>query len=491
MPMLSSRKKLKFERKFLMIYHLSWEKMLTMLSAFIITFNLYAGDVVLYGKAPDWSGTHISFYWYKELVTYSEDLLAETDIAEDGTFRLEIEVHETIYIFTHLGVYNAYLYAEPGKSYELVLPPFLEKTQADLLNPYFEEIHIQMGITNINENDINIQIRMFDDAYEPYYNKHVMNAVEGKDFSRLDEDIKQIDAHFRENTNDYFRQYRHYKYAYLRYLSLQHQVTTIAEMLFAGKPVLYHNLAYMELFNQVFKNYFFYHGRTDEGKKIYHDINSEQNYTELLVTLRENTLFSHDSLLELVILKCLHDEFYSDRFSRSSILVLLDSLIFKTNITEHQLIGNTIRKKITRLLSGHSPPQFELFDLDSNLVNLDHFKGKYTYLNFCPCSSYSCLKEFEALQGIYERHKDRLEIVTIAVDTYDESLQSFLKSKNYNWKFLYYGHQAGILEDYDIRAFPTYFLIGPDGKLIQSPAPAPGENFESKLFEIMRARGDL
>ncbi len=487
----SFREKLKFESKSLMIHHLYGTKMLTILSTFIITFNLYAGETELYGRAPEWSGTLISFYRYKELITYSEDLLAETFIDDDGTFKLEIEVYETTYIFTHLGVYNAYLYAEPGKSYELVLPPFLEKTPADHLNPYFEEIHIQMGIANIDESDINIQIRMFDDAYQPYYNKHVLNTVKEKDFSRLDEDIKLIDARFKKNTNDYFIQYRHYKYAYLRYLSLQHKVTTIAKMLFAGKPVLYHNLAYMELFNQVFKNYFFYHGRTEEGKKIYHDINSEQNYNELLMTLRENTLFVHDSLLELVILKCLHDEFYSDRFSRSSILVLLDSLILITNIKEYQLIGNTIRDKITRLLSGHSPPQFELYDLDSNLVNTEQLKGKYTYLNFCSCSSYSCLKEFEALQGIYERHKDKLEIVTIAVDTYDESLHSFLESKNYRWMFLYYGRQPGILEDYDIRAFPTYFLIGPDGKLIQSPAPAPGENFESKLFEIMHSRGDL
>jgi thiol-disulfide isomerase/thioredoxin len=210
-----------------------------------------------------------------------------------------------------------------------------------------------------------------------------------------------------------------------------------------------------------------------------------------LATLRENTLFFNDTLLELVILKCLHDEFYSDRFSRSSILIILDSLILKTGIREHQLIGNIIRDKITRLLSGHFPPPFELYDLDSNLVNLEYFKGKYLYLNFCSCHSYSCLKEFDALHGIYERHKDRLEIVTIAVDKYDESMHPFLKSRNYDWRFLYYGNQPGILEDYDIRAFPTYFLIGPDGILIQSPAPAPGENFESKLFEVMRSRGDL
>jgi hypothetical protein len=54
-----------------------------------------------------------------------------------------------------------------------------------------------------------------------------------------------------------------------------------------------------------------------------------------------------------------------------------------------------------------------------------------------------------------------------------------------------YDRQPDVLKEYDIRAFPTYFLIGPDGKLILSPAPSPSEDFESELFEVMKARGDL
>jgi len=34
-------------------------------------------------------------------------------------------------------------------------------------------------------------------------------------------------------------------------------------------------------------------------------------------------------------------------------------------------------------------------------------------------------------------------------------------------------------------------LIGPDGKLIFSPAKAPNEYFEIELFKIMKSRGDL
>ncbi len=474
-----------------MIYRLLGTKILFFLSAIMIASDVLSGEVILFGKAPEWSGNTISLCRYKEMITWSEDLLAETEINDTGSFEMKIQVDETTFIFTHLGIYKAFLYVEPGKTYELVLPPYREKTPADLLNPYFEERLLQLGIANIDENDINILIRMFNDTYEPYYNKHVVEAVEGKDFSRLDEDISRIDAHFSNHSNEYFRQYRQYKYAYLRYLSLQHKVTTVAEMLLAGKPILYHNPAYMELFNQVFKNYFLYHGRTDEGKKIYQDINQDKDYHELLATLKRNTLFSDNALLELVILKCLYDEFYNDRFSRSGILAVLDSLMLNTKIEMHQITGNTIRNKITRLLSGYPPPFFSLYDLDSNLLSLDHFKGKYLYLNFCSCSSYSCLKEFEALQGIYARHNARLEIVTIAVDEYNESMHSYLKEKKYNWKFLYYSNQPQVLKDYDIRAFPTYFLIDPGGRLILSPAPAPEENFESRLYEVMHSRGDL
>jgi hypothetical protein len=94
------------------------------------------------------------------------------------------------------------------------------------------------------------------------------------------------------------------------------------------------------------------------------------------------------------------------------------------------------------------------------------------------------------LASLYQNHKDRLTIITIATDPMEDVLRQFLSKNNYSWKFLYYDNQPEILKEYDIRAFPTYFLIGPDGKLIHSPAASPSENFE-QLFETMKARGDL
>jgi len=47
------------------------------------------------------------------------------------------------------------------------------------------------------------------------------------------------------------------------------------------------------------------------------------------------------------------------------------------------------------------------------------------------------------------------------------------------------------MRDYDVRAFPTYYLIDREGKLAISPAPAPGDDFEARLFSLLRSRGEL
>ena len=132
------------------------------------------------------------------------------------------------------------------------------------------------------------------------------------------------------------------------------------------------------------------------------------------------------------------------------------------------------------------------YDKDGTLVSLSDLKGKYVYLNFCTCNSYSCIKEFDLLKKLAIKYKDyKLVIVTIAIDESREQMANYVNKTKLNWLFLYYGNQPDILKTYDIRAFPTYYLIGPDGKLIMSPAPSPGENFELQLFNIMRARGDI
>ncbi len=449
------------------------------------------GNVSITGNAPSYKNTKITFYKTSDWITGTEDLVGECMVSDAGDFKLDVSLDSAWQLYTYLGIYRGYFYVEPGNTYQLVLPERSDKSPEELLNPYFEPVEIHLGLTNFSSEDLNMLIVMFDDSYIPYYDKHVNSIYQKTDWAKLDADIQQIEAPFKSTTNHFFGDYRNYYYGMLKLLANQQRVQSLSDEYFNNRPVLYNNPVYGDLFNQVFDKYFIFLGRSDSGKKVYDDINRIGSYSSLLHTLSVAGNFSNDTLKELIILKQVHDEFYGNQFSRKGLLTILDSVILRTTIGEHAKIARNIRHKITRLQPGYDPPQFELLDTSGKLVRLSDFRGRYVYLNFCTCQSYSCLNEFRMLTPFYERHKDKIEVITIATDPEEEIFTKFLKKNNYDWKFLYYNNQPEILKEYDIRAFPTYFLIGPDGKLIHSPAASPAENFEQRLFEVMKARGDL
>ncbi|MBN2273454.1 MAG: TlpA family protein disulfide reductase [Bacteroidales bacterium] len=462
-----------------------------------ITFLILSADllqaqpVIICGNAPSYAGEELVFYTLADHISQTEKELKRCKIDSSGDFHLEIQAVETMQVYANLGIYKAILWIEPHQEYRVVLPEKEEKTTQELLNPFFEPLEIHLGLENFREDELNVLIMMFNDAYNPYYNKHVNDIYLKSQPGRIDDDIEQIEKIFGKYSNPFFEAYRQYSYGQLKLLAYSQKVKSLSQEYFTGKPVLYSHPAYMDLFDQVYEKYFTFFARTETGGKMYDDINHRKCYSSLLQTLSADSNILGDTLREMVILKSIYDEFYSTEFSRNGLLSILDSLVASSKIAKHKEIGLYIKHKITRLQPGYDPPFFELYDADSNLVKLTDFKGRYVYINFCTSTSYACINEFELLNNIHQRHHQRLTIITISTDPHEETFNQFKRTNNYQWIFLYYGHQPEVLKEYDIRAYPTYFLIGPDGKLVYSPAPAPSENFETRLFEVMKARGDL
>ena len=493
----------------------------------LIPGYLFSGNVNIFGNAPEYKNETLVFYTFSDQITYNEKQLASCDVQLDGSFSCSFEVSQTSYVFLHLGIYEAFLFIEPGKTYEIILPEHKSKSIADELNPYFKSVQYHLGIENITDQELNYQLAYFDEVYSRMINNSLYQSYEqlkkrnanskynkvdtafsDKAYSRAvnnnsqliyqnlkeldaDKEIQKIDSIFSNDTNQFFRDFRKYKLASFLHLSSQEKMKSISNTYFLDNPILYHNPAYMSLFNEVYKEYFIYFGRTEYGSQIYTDINKLNSYSALNSTLQKDSILMNDTLCELVILKCLYDEFYNDKFSRKAMLTILDSLEMETTHTEHKLIARNIKNKVTKLMVGYKPPQFNLFDKDSNLVSLNDFQDKYVYVGFCTTVSYACIKEFEMLRNLYEKHKDHFEIIMICMDENLPQMKHFVERKNYPFTFLYYGNQPDVFKDYDIRAFPTYYFIDKEGKLSLSPAASPGENVEFQIFKIMRANGDI
>lgn len=460
---------------------------------FFIGFSLQqsvAETVTIFGTDTTYANTQLEFLAYTDRISLHEKSLGKSSIGTDGEFSIKFDIEETRFVFANLGIHMVYLFAEPGGEYHILLPPRQDKQPGDLLNPYFSPTEVHLATLNFEEEELNTLIHMFNDTYLPFFNKHIINVRNKSDFSELDKNIEQMEKPFSSTKNEYYNNYRRYKYGELRHLAYQQKSKSISNEYFKGQPVLINNTAYMELFNTVYSEYFHHFARTDEGKEL-GNIVGEKDLNKLSSLLAGDDVLGDSELLYLVMLKGIHDEFYDDNYSRAALLEILDQLIAENKFPDLTEIGVNIRNKATRLLVGFEPPAFELYDRDSNLISMNNFKGKYVYLNFCSCFSYTCLNEFKMISNLYEKHKDVLEVVSIIVDNDKDVINSFLDRSNYSWVFLHYGNQSTVLKDYDVRAFPTYYLIDREGKLVISPAPAAGDEFEARLFKIMRGRGEL
>jgi len=456
---------------------------------FLGPLNLFSQEAVVFGNSPEYKGQELVFYHYSDFITATETEVGRCKVDVNGNFTCSIKILETTYVFSYLGIYKIYFFAEPTKKYNLILPPREDKTEAQCLNPFFRETDMQVGIANIDKNDINYLINSFDLRFNQNFDQIVIEAYKGKSQANIDSLISIMELKYSTSQNQYFNNYRKYRYGLLKQVTYYKKSTSISNELFLNKPALYSNPAYMELFNLVYDKYFLFFSRTTSGNIIFKNISQDRSLTKLKETLSDNEVLSNDTLMEMVILKALYDEFFSDNFSRSALLTLLDSVYRTTKNAEHLLIAENIRAKITKLLPGFVPNNFTLFDVNDKAFTLDKFEGKYVYLNFCTTTSYTCLQEFPLLDKLYQKYGKHLEIVSISADKEVGDLKSFMKNSGYRWTFLHYGNKPDIIKDFDVRAYPTYFLIGPDRKLIYSPAPSPKENFEMKFFQILRNKG--
>ncbi len=450
------------------------------------------GNVIIRGNAPGYAGEEIVFYSWTDQISFTQVELFSVIIGENEQFSIDILIEGgPEYIYSNTGIYNLYMYIEPGKEYEVRLPEKTDKPVSDKLNPYFEGIPTHLAVLNHDSNELNALIRTFDDMYEPLFGEFLVRLTVERDQGLLDSLQGAFNQRFSQSVHPYFNAYRNYKMAFLKIMSQMRTARSISDSHFRSEPVLYNNVAYMELFNQVYNRYFMFFSRTVRGKRIFDDINNNRSLTDLKNTLGTDPLLGEGRLFELVILKGLHDSFYGSDFSRTGLLTVLDSLASVTPYSEHISIAGHIRSKVTRLLTGFKPPGFELMNRDGKMLSLSDFRGYYVYLNFCTAVSYSCLSEYEVLDRLKSKHGENLKIVTVFIGDSYESMLEFLSKNDYEWEFLFYGNQPSILKEYDIRIYPSYYLIDRDGTLLMSPAPSPAEGFERYLLRTLRNRREL
>lgn len=462
--------------------------------------NILGQSVSLHGSAPDYAGksihTSITRNPFINIAEYSNTRVCN----EKGEFELEIPLSSPGVVQFETGVYQLYLYMEPGFHYEVEFPEYIEKKWEEEISPFYQPLSMPLKLrsrTSLStqeridgSNDVNHSITRFDSLFIIANGEIISNRKSGHAVNS-DSIIELLESEFTSDSSSFFSNYRRFRYGALK---LNEGRTGLAQLShdYLGPTVMEWHPGFVELFRALFKDFIFYFANSrEEGQKFRNLVNRNQDFRQARQLVLEHPAVWSDTLAEMILLQEFSELFYRGEYHKEAILIMLDSMARHPITPQFGIYSAQLLEKLSSLVTGHTPPAISLEDLDGKTWSLDEFEGKYTYLFFGTTDHYGCMMEYPFLQSYVEKHAAYLNVITVMTSEDRNKLDDFMHRNGYTWTVLHYEGQPGVLDDYMVRAYPVAYLIDRNGKLLLSPATLPSEGFEQQLFRIMRSRKEI
>lgn len=390
---------------------------------------------------------------YDDLLNMHETLIAETTADTLGFFILEGEVKQTFPAIIYVGLEGVDFLLTPGATYDvqIVIP------DTDRSVSYFERKLPDLKVKKATDKGIYRQLVVSEEIIqgdlEYFYNELFLRRQN----RYLDSIRSDIDRELNV-TDEYVIQNNTYKIASLQMALNADGGKKVIQEYYDGKPVLYRCQAYMDLFKDLFK----YYELTDEFAR------------------------RNPELSDLVNIYQLRGLYYGDYQSRSWVKKQLKSIGQKNKSLEIKtLVANTL-DHFDRFAMGADAPDFQLQSLESSTVKLSDYKNTMVLLQFVDGTSSTIEHQFDVLSDLHQQWQDSVQLITVSTKDQFESHVRRFEEHHYDWPLLNLGNEILLLERYEVRTFPEYFLILPGTKIGLAPAPNPDRSLRENVTKLLK-----
>jgi peroxiredoxin len=111
---------------------------------------------------------------------------------------------------------------------------------------------------------------------------------------------------------------------------------------------------------------------------------------------------------------------------------------------------------------GNPASEFELKDIEGNVVQLDDFIGKPILINFWATWCGPCRFEMPTIQSRFNKYGDELGVIAINFDEPSHVVQGFVDELRLTFTVLL--DPGGLVQrEYRVRAYPTTYFIDKHG----------------------------
>ena len=412
-----------------------------------------------------------------DLLNMHEVEVAQTTSDDQGFFLLEGKVDQILPARLVVGLEGVDLYVRPGAAYEvsITIP------DADPSLSYFERPSPALRIKTASDQGIYRQIIISEQIINSYVLEYFDQLYRRRQYRYLDSIKETIRAEL-DIRDDYVKLQNTYKIASIQLAVNADGGKKVIAELFDGKPVFYHCPAYMDLFKDLFSNWFY---------RPAYDLDAFQeafwNSTEAFGRFMNADPFMERNprLAELILLYNLRTMYREQPKFRKAVKTHLKAIRDKSSYGETKMMVDHMLVDFDRFATGASAPDFELPAVTGEMVKLSDFKDQMVVLQFVEGSSATVDHQFETLADLHHQWQDSVQLVTVTTKDQLEQHKKRFEDHRYDWPLLNLGNDILLLERYEVRTFPEYFIILPGTKIGLAPASEKtlGENVTKLLKE--------
>ncbi|MCY3667311.1 MAG: TlpA disulfide reductase family protein [Gemmatimonadetes bacterium] len=134
---------------------------------------------------------------------------------------------------------------------------------------------------------------------------------------------------------------------------------------------------------------------------------------------------------------------------------------------EYTEVVEEVVRETSKIKPGQPAPDFTLDDLQGQSVSLSDFKGQAVFLDFWASWCGPCIEAVPHLEEIKQQTCDqKVVFLNISLDPADDWHQA-VDEHGLTGVHVHApgGWQAAVAQLYQVRSIPSYFLVGPDGRM--------------------------
>ncbi len=451
---------------------------------FLLPTGLNAQNVRISGRVEGFAPKSlVRVLVYADQFSRLKKTLVTTRTDSAGNFRLSFPVKATTYAMLAVNLKRTGFYLKPEAVYHFKI------TQDSLIRNAspFQEIPLQVQM-KAEDDSLNRYIVAYDSLYNQLIVNHFRDIYQFHNRKILKSFEAKVSRMFGYVKSPYFRHYVRYSMASMVWGSRTKSLDEIVATYFTGKPVLYQNIQYTELFSDFFQSYFESTVKKPVSRDKLFSIIPQRNLKKLDNLFASDPALGADARVRQLTEMIQLAKYYSNHgFDRKDIKALFGQIAKRSHFPENREIARDYLVKLDILEPGTPAPAFRLPDFMGKEFSLKDFRGKFVLLSFIKTRCPVCNRQLNELDDISQKVGMDFTNMTIVKGKVTSGFIREVRPTDRGWPFLLLGKNILLLEKYQIVTYPAYVLIDPQGRISLAPAPMPDGDLQQRIAALINA----